>query len=91
MEDRSLDDFVDAEEDVESTTGTGDGAADADGSPEGSSDDGDTTGSGADGVDPAAATSRVDPGGVACPACGETVERRWRDGGDFVCTACKEW
>lgn len=70
---------------------------------EGPEIDGESDGSGATGgdsevpeagddVEPAAATARVDPDGVACPDCGERVERRWRtDDGEFVCAACTEW
>ena len=91
MEDRSLDDFADAEGDAESTAAAGDESNDSDGSPERSSDGDESAESAPDDVEPAAATSRVDPDGVACPDCGETVERRWRDDDEFVCTACKEW
>ena len=31
------------------------------------------------------------PGGAACAACGERIERRWTDDGRLVCAACKEW
>ena len=31
------------------------------------------------------------PGGSACAACGERVERRWTDDGRLVCAACKGW
>lgn len=41
--------------------------------------------------DPAVATYDWTPGGAACAACGETVERRWRDGPGFVCGECKDW
>ncbi|MFC4358327.1 hypothetical protein ACFO0N_10255 [Halobium salinum] len=45
----------------------------------------------ADAVDPATPTMRHDPAGVACGACGETVERRWEEDDAFVCADCKAW
>lgn len=29
--------------------------------------------------------------GVDCPACGASVERRWRDGDRLVCAECVSW
>lgn len=40
---------------------------------------------------PAQSTFAFDPEGVACDACGETVRRRWRVDGAFVCGACSPW
>ncbi|WP_096394550.1 hypothetical protein [Halorubrum trapanicum] len=42
-------------------------------------------------VDPAVATSTWHADGAACDRCGEPVERRWRDEGDFVCADCASW
>jgi formylmethanofuran dehydrogenase subunit E len=28
---------------------------------------------------------------TTCDACGEVVQRRWRDDDRLVCSACKEW
>ena len=42
-------------------------------------------------VEPAGATYDWTPGGAACEACDEVVERRWRDGPGFVCENCKDW
>ncbi|MFB6134083.1 MAG: hypothetical protein ABEJ55_03765 [Halanaeroarchaeum sp.] len=36
-------------------------------------------------------TSTWTPDGAACERCGSEVARRWRDGHDVVCAACKEW
>lgn len=99
--DRSLDDFVggergepdgsddadaeaqtEADADAEGKTGEADAATDAD-------DASDAPPS--DSVDPAVGTYRWNPDGVACAACGETVERLWLDGDEQVCEACKEW
>lgn len=44
-----------------------------------------------DEAEPPATTYRWTPDGAACEGCGATVERRWRDGGAFVCADCKEW
>ena len=42
-------------------------------------------------VEPAEATSRWESGGTECTECENTTERLWRDGGTFVCLACKDW
>ena len=39
----------------------------------------------------AIATYSWTPGGIDCGSCGRMVERRWRDGGTFVCAECKVW
>ncbi len=47
-----------------------------------------------DGAEPAAPsvpTMRWSPDGPPCDACGESVARRWRSDGAFVCADCKEW
>lgn len=31
------------------------------------------------------------PDGAPCTACGDRVERRWRDDGRLVCGGCKTW
>lgn len=31
------------------------------------------------------------PDGAPCAACGDRVERRWRDDGRLVCEGCKAW
>ncbi|WP_435062109.1 DUF7573 domain-containing protein [Halobaculum sp. EA56] len=45
----------------------------------------------ADAVEPAEPAYDVSPDGAACAACGETVTRRWRDDGAYVCPDCKDW
>lgn len=42
-------------------------------------------------VEPAASTYAWSDEAVACEACGERAERRWRDGDRLVCAGCKEW
>ncbi|WP_396611544.1 hypothetical protein ACH9L7_15280 [Haloferax sp. S1W] len=37
------------------------------------------------------ATYRWTPDGTPCPACGETVQKRWLDGEQYVCHDCKDW
>jgi hypothetical protein len=44
-----------------------------------------------DGVPPAESTFAWSSEPVACAACGEAVQRRWRDDGELVCRACKSW
>jgi hypothetical protein len=42
-------------------------------------------------VDPPRTTCRWSPAGDDCPACGASVQRRWREDDRFVCADCKEW
>ncbi|WP_336360723.1 DUF7573 domain-containing protein [Haladaptatus sp. ZSTT2] len=42
-------------------------------------------------IAPATSTYAWSPEGAACEACGEVVERRWRDGDELVCESCKSW
>lgn len=44
-----------------------------------------------EGAEPAVSTYEFAPGGAACAACGESVEKRWRDDAGLVCPGCKEW
>ncbi|AHG05105.1 hypothetical protein HALDL1_02990 [Halobacterium sp. DL1] len=41
-------------------------------------------------VDPVAVTSSWSGDG-RCTACGESATRRWQDGDERACTACKRW
>lgn len=89
--DRSLDDFVGGE------SGERDGSDDADAGAEARTETEANAGTKADAgakaaeADAAVGTYRWAPDGVACAACGETVERLWLDDGEQVCEACKEW
>ncbi len=79
-DDRSLDEFLDAEND-NSEDDIDEGASSAEpGTP-----------AGGDAPKPAQSTVAFDPDGAACEACGATVQRRWRDDGALVCGDCKEW
>jgi hypothetical protein len=105
VKDRSLDEFVDGGDGSADAGGKSEPGGDGDDAPtEDASDppahaDEGATGpdaTGSDAAERALATSRWDPAGATCPACGETVERRWRADEDdpaasFVCAACKEW
>jgi hypothetical protein len=42
-------------------------------------------------ADPAIPTATWTTDGDACDRCGESVSRRWTDGDELVCAACKEW
>lgn len=42
-------------------------------------------------VHPARSTMAWTGDGAACDACGDIVQRRWRDDEGLVCGACKEW
>lgn len=72
---------AEAEDDAAGGEGTGNGVEATE-----PADDVDT-----DAVDPAVSTYRWSSEGAACADCGETVERRWRDGDEYVCGDCKEW
>ncbi|MGB9956684.1 DUF7573 domain-containing protein [Haloferax prahovense] len=37
------------------------------------------------------ATYRWTPKAAACPRCGESVQKRWLDGDEYVCLDCKDW
>ncbi|MFB6133184.1 MAG: hypothetical protein ABEJ44_07260 [Halanaeroarchaeum sp.] len=36
-------------------------------------------------------TTAWTPEGAACADCGAVVERRWHQGGEYVCHDCKTW
>ncbi|MFC6613971.1 hypothetical protein ACFQAS_03200 [Halopenitus salinus] len=82
-EDRSLDEFANRDGDDGEAGGGGievdDGA------------DGEANEIGDDERDPATATSTVSTSGSDCDRCGSTVERRWLDDGEYVCSDCKQW
>jgi len=42
-------------------------------------------------VEPATTTYSWSGDSGSCEACGDAVERRWRDDGRLVCDDCKEW
>ncbi|WP_136716717.1 DUF7573 domain-containing protein [Halorientalis salina] len=100
MDDASLDDFLDdgdaseeaersddtetpAEAEPDTTTSEADSEGDRDDEDAGAVDPGV--------VKPATSTYAWSGEAVACAACGEPVERRWRDDAGLVCRACKEW
>ncbi|SDN01052.1 hypothetical protein SAMN04487949_3154 [Halogranum gelatinilyticum] len=87
--DSSLGDFVggDASESPTAEADEEPGRAEDPKSQEGESDGTVET----DTVDPATPTYRFDPDGAACDECGESVEKRWHDDGQFVCADCKDW
>lgn len=94
--DRSLEDFLgggDADEgDADADESTGDiETGESDDVASEPSDSETEPPSDAAAVAPATPTYRWSPDGAACDECGDTVEKRWRDGGRFVCIECKEW
>lgn len=42
-------------------------------------------------IEPATPTYACSPDAQPCERCGETTDRRWQCGGQFVCEDCKEW
>lgn len=50
-----------------------------------------TGGTGPGETSEATSTYAWTPDGVSCPACGASVERRWRDGDRLVCAECVSW
>ena len=103
MRDRSLDEFAtDEASEPNVNRDAGDVAGDADDvdrdTPE--DDDCDTpeddvTADEAEALDtpvvPARSTYEWSPTGADCADCGARIERRWRDGDELVCDACKPW
>jgi hypothetical protein len=93
-ENRSLDDFLPADDDgSDDVDGDADSHADDDSSEPRSDDapDGDGCDSRNEDAERPRTTLRWTPAGDDCPACGARVERQWRDGDRFVCADCKEW
>lgn len=84
---------ADAPESPESAEPTEpDQTPDADDGPDAADEAGDASDAAGD-ADPEPAVSTCDfaPDGAPCAACGETVERRWRDDRGLVCPDCKAW
>ena len=92
-EDRSLDDFAEAETAGEAAAETDLDDPEGDAGPDESERDAADEDVPADpaAVDPAVATSTWHADGAACDRCGEPVERRWRDEDEFVCADCASW
>ncbi|AFK19724.1 hypothetical protein E6P09_01535 [Haloferax mediterranei ATCC 33500] len=101
MPNRSLDDyFAEDDEETESTelsTADTDGEDDAEADSEsdtvadmGSDTKGDAEADSENSVH-TLATYRWNPDGTPCPQCGESVEKRWLDGDEYVCIDCKDW
>jgi hypothetical protein len=109
MRDRSLDEFATGEtaadereeENEEATENEPEAAATTDDESSEAGTDAETADSEAAAepseraVEPALSTYDWTPGGADCGRCGETVEKRWRDGDGtgeaMVCADCKEW
>lgn len=107
MRDRSLEEFIDADEasgrptspagttddcgDESGTDDRGDESGTDDCGDERATDDGADLSDGAADVDSTASTYAWTPGGTECVGCGCIVERRWRDDGRLVCIDCKSW
>lgn len=98
MDDSSLDDFLDGDDDE----GENGGAAEADPTmTDTTGDESDPTAEEAGGVEDSAVDSAaVEPAvstyawsaePVACVECGTAVRRRYRDESGLVCADCKEW
>ena len=83
-EDRSLDEFADAGSD----DGSAGDSADAEGKPE---DPDEERAAESSAAEPAVPTATWTTDGAACDRCGESDSRRWIDGDELVCAACKEW
>ncbi|ELZ89201.1 DUF7573 domain-containing protein [Haloferax sulfurifontis] len=80
MPNRSLDDFAAGGDEPVDTPPSADEPADATDSVEADSRDVSTL-----------ATYRWTPEPAACPQCGESVQKRWLDGDEYVCLDCKDW
>lgn len=95
MDDASLDDFMpDSDEsDAEDATPSSETTAEPepDSPSETAAEEGDSPAVTTADVEPAVSTYAWSSDETACEACGERVERRWRDDGELVCSACKDW
>ncbi|MBC9986645.1 hypothetical protein E4P24_09730 [Haloferax sp. AS1] len=95
MPNRSLDDFAGGDDGAADEPTAVDGAADEPTAVDGADDSpdaGDTNASDADDRDVSTlATYRWTPEPAACPQCGESVQKRWLDGDEYVCLDCKDW
>lgn len=83
---RSLDDFVaeePTEDDIEPRESAADGRATTAGTAD--AEPAEPT------VEPLVETFAWSAEGGPCAACGDRVERRWRDGEALVCADCKAW
>lgn len=102
-EDRSLDDFAEADaadgEAAEAATDDAEGDAADSAESEGDAVDADVHSDASDAdvltdasdADPAVATSTWHADGAECDRCGERAERRWREEDAFVCADCASW
>ncbi|WP_459191254.1 DUF7573 domain-containing protein [Halosimplex sp. J119] len=81
-------DASDSEGDASSEETSG-GDAETDTSEDSSESDGPPVSATA--VEPAVSTYTWSGDGGVCDACGETVDRRWRQDDDLVCPDCKDW
>ncbi len=92
MDDASLDDFLSDGDESEAGDGDPDPAAPSpDTAPEDEGDETDAPAVDTTDVEPAVSTYAWRSDATACAACGEQVERRWRDDGRLVCADCKDW
>ncbi|PSP90662.1 hypothetical protein BRC87_05760 [Halobacteriales archaeon QS_4_66_20] len=99
MEDRSLDEFLDDGSDESGSPGESEpseAAGSEESEPEASGESESNAQADEESVaelpdDPEPATSSWTPDGEICEGCGESVDRRWDDGGQQVCRSCKEW
>ncbi|RDZ52917.1 hypothetical protein C5C07_14275 [Haloferax sp. Atlit-4N] len=77
MPNRSLDDFAGGDDGAADEPTVADDAVDSD-----VADDRDVS---------TLATYRWTPEATPCPQCGESVQKRWLDGDEYVCLDCKDW
>lgn len=99
-EDRSLDEFIGADEPSDSATESAaeaEESADEEAEPEGASATdrdpapADVTVNSEDPIEPMAETFAWSAAAGECASCGGAVEERWRDGDALVCGDCKPW
>jgi len=90
MRDRSLDEFATDDEANEPGVDRDEAGADRD-APDYDVTAADEFEGTDDSVTPARSTYEWSPTGADCADCGARIERRWRDGDELVCEACKPW
>lgn len=95
MRETSLEEFAGGGESANESDSGGTEATGGDAVDDGESDPAgtETEAAATGGTEPRNATSTYTwtPDGVDCPACGASVERRWRDGDRLVCAECVSW
>jgi formylmethanofuran dehydrogenase subunit E len=92
MEERSLDEFVEADDEPgDDESGGSEDNASTDATDDASEQQSSEPPVDPSTVEPATPTSRYEPDGIPCQKCGEEVRRLWVDEERSVCRSCTSW